>query len=181
MFPCSRTSGDGECKRYNAAVRHKRDGRDRLGFKALQKYEDQAFYQQMVLSLALKRLLLGIVAGMVVAPGASPQSHGSKTTSGIEGVVRRSPLCGGPVKKDRPCADEPYKTTLVVKRVSDQRSVAKVESDDNGRFHIALPPGKYVIVNDPAAGLYPRIYTEEIVVSPRRFTSVEVHADTGMR
>jgi hypothetical protein len=135
----------------------------------------------MVPSLALKSVFLAVLAGMVIVPGAWPQRRGNKTAGGIEGVVFLGPLCGGPVRKDRPCPEAPYKGALVVKRASDQHSVAAVHSDGNGRFHIALPPGKYFIVNDPAAGLYPRIYTEEISVRPHRFTSVEVHADTGMR
>lgn len=104
--------------------------------------------------------------------------HSSK--SGIEGTVFLGPGCPGPVRLDRPCPDQMYKGAMVIKRVSDGKTVAQTETDDNGRFRVALPPGRYFISNVPGPA-YPRIHSSEIVVHRNRFTKVELHADTGMR
>jgi hypothetical protein len=100
--------------------------------------------------------------------------------SGIEGVVLLSPTCPGPERPDRPCPETPYQGSLVIKRVSGEKEIARTETDKNGRFRVALPPGRYVIVNAPGP-VYPRIYSQAIVVRRGRFTIAKIHADTGMR
>lgn len=104
--------------------------------------------------------------------------HSGKT--GIEGTVLLGPGCPGPVRLDRPCPDQMYKGAMVIKRVSDGKTVAQTETDNNGRFRVTLPPGRYFISNVPGPA-YPRIHSSEIVVHRNRFTKVELHADTGMR
>lgn len=118
----------------------------------------------------------------VISPGSAgnhkPGQHSGK--AGIEGTVLLGPGCPGPVRLDRPCPDKMYKGAMVIKRVSDGKTVAQTETDSNGRFRVALPAGRYFIANAPGPK-YPSIHSPEIVVHRNRFTKVEIHADTGMR
>lgn len=118
---------------------------------------------------------------LAVSAALSAQAKDHKAgKSGIKGVVLLGPRCPGPIRLDRPCPDAPYKAVLLIKRVSGRKTIAQTECDENGRFRVALPPGRYFIVNLPGPA-YPRIHSPEIVVGRNRFTSIEIHADTGMR
>lgn len=125
-------------------------------------------------------IAMALACSPLAADAKSRKSGQGSAKSGIEGTVLLGPACPGPVRLDRPCPDKPYKAALVIKRVPDQKTVAQTESDENGRFHIALPPGRYLISNAPGPK-YPSIQSPEVVVHRNRFTTIEIHADTGMR
>ena len=124
-------------------------------------------------------MALAFSASMWAKQNAEKKARNSGA-SGIKGIVLLSPSCPGPERLDRPCPQSPYKGSLVIRRVSDEKEVAHTETDDNGRFRVTLPPGRYFIVNAPGP-VYPRIYSPAIEVRRNRFTSAKIQADTGMR
>jgi hypothetical protein len=66
-----------------------------------------------------------------------------ETGTGLEGEIRIGPTHGGParigVTDSKPLAN----TTFVVK--NDEKIIASFETDDQGRFRVSLPPGKYTV------------------------------------
>ncbi len=73
----------------------------------------------------------------------------------------------------------PYQAKLAVFDQSGGQ-VATVETDPDGNFRIALPPGKYVLRPESPA-LYPRAAEQTVIVSPKSFTRVRVVYDSGIR
>ncbi len=99
-------------------------------------------------------------------------------TSGIEGTVLVSPSRPGPARKDEPNVAPVRNAQFVVK--AGDASVATFTTDGEGRFHVALPPGHYVVMRE---GVPPRIgrWRFEADVVAGRMTKVKWTADSGMR
>ena len=99
--------------------------------------------------------------------------------TGIRGTVLWGPLEGGPSRPD--VVDEaPFQAGFQV--IGAQRKVAHFETDENGHFEIALPPGEYTIVPDPATPIpYPKRQAKSVTVPPSGYAEVELVFDTGMR
>jgi hypothetical protein len=60
------------------------------------------------------------------------------------------------------------------------RAVTTFETDPNGNFRVALPPGRYVL-RAQSSGPYPRASDQTVIVSPKRYTQVHVIYDSGIR
>lgn len=107
----------------------------------------------------------------------------SDAGSGVMGAVSLGPTC--PVVKNPPdpaCADKPYKTTVqAIKVGSPQSSPFKtVQSDEQGRYIIFLPPGEYGL--QPTGGnSLPRCGTKTVIVEPNVIKSADLSCDTGIR
>lgn len=100
--------------------------------------------------------------------------------SGIEGVVTIGPQCPV-VRKGVPCPDLPYAATLAVVDAAG-REVAVVMSDDDGRYRVALPPGRYTIVpRSPGDSQLPFASPIEVTVAAGAFTKADVAYDSGIR
>ncbi|MEK7172796.1 MAG: hypothetical protein AAB740_02370 [Patescibacteria group bacterium] len=103
--------------------------------------------------------------------------------SGVEGVVMLGPTC--PVMKNPPdpqCADKPYSTSIQVIAVGGPNSspFAIVESDQQGKYKIMLPPGEYAL--QPAGGsVMPRCETKNITIEPSKIIEVNLSCDSGIR
>ena len=112
----------------------------------------------------------------------------------ISGTVLLGPAC--PVMRDPPdenCADKPYATTLVA--TSDENSgfiavtsedksrvMAKFQSGADGKFHINIRPGRYMIYSATAANVLPYCESSGVIeVYAGTSTEVTVHCDTGIR
>ncbi|HEV2990233.1 MAG TPA: hypothetical protein VG759_17445 [Candidatus Angelobacter sp.] len=109
--------------------------------------------------------------------GASKKS----SRSGIEGTIIATGNCPGPQRRDdNSCGPRPYEGAFAVKRSSDQTVVATGNSDKDGKFRVAVPPGKYIITQAGEAR-YPIIHSDEIAVTKNKFTTVKLSADLGMR
>jgi len=115
-------------------------------------------------------LLLVAACSALLAP--TPQD------SGIEGQVFIGPMCPV-VVAGQDCPDVPYRATLDVLTRSGRR-VARVETDEAGRFRIALAAGDYVIQSGSTGGM-PFVKPLDVVVRPGEFTQVVVHFDSGIR
>jgi hypothetical protein len=123
-------------------------------------------------------VMLGTAFAAPVQCGAAKKSGHS---SGIKGTIILTGNCPGPQRKDdNSCGPRPYEGAIAVKRSSDQQVVATGSSDHEGKFSIAVPPGKYIITQAGEAR-YPMIHSDEIVVTKHNFTTVKLSADLGMR
>lgn len=113
------------------------------------------------------RLLLALALAACAASAASE----------ISGRVLAGPTC--PVQRiDSPCPDRPVAMALAV---TDERGgvVARVTSDADGRFHLALAPGSYVIRSDGSR--LPLLRPTPFVVVTGRVTELDLRADSGIR
>ena len=105
----------------------------------------------------------------------------TKTESGIEGQAVISPAHPGPVRPGL-SSTAPYKTTLVVWSVGDNREVARVETGSDGRFRVGLPPGTYRVGPPQRSKRFlPRGSEETVTVAAGKFVQVTITFDSGMR
>jgi hypothetical protein len=113
-----------------------------------------------------------------VAGGGTLPSQGG---SGIEGQAVISPVHPGPVREGQ-TNTAPYKTTIVVWKVSDGSEVARIETGSDGRFRVAVPPGIYKVGPAPETRRFlPRGVEETLTVAQGKFTHVTINFDSGMR
>jgi hypothetical protein len=122
---------------------------------------------------AISILLLFLVA----CAGRGPSSSGD---SGIRGTVLLGPTC--PVETlESPCPDRPLADVEIrVLRGSDV--VATVRSDGEGRFAVALDPGRYevqAVVEEGGPGMSAKPI--DVVVTNGVFNDVNVPVDSGIR
>jgi hypothetical protein len=98
-------------------------------------------------------------------------------TSGVEGQVSIRPVRS--VERKGVPNQRPYQARITVLDPAG-REVAVVDSDAEGKFRMALPPGTYVL-RPESSGLYPRASEQRVEVSQNRVTRVEIVYDSGMR
>ena len=127
------------------------------------------------------RVTGGGLAFATQGPPSGKVKASSDSKSGIEGTILISPVC--PVERNPPlpeCAPKPYQATVIVKSADGTRQVARFSSDSDGRFSVALDPGKYLLV--PSNGEpYPRAPSQVVRVEPHKFAQVSINYDSGMR
>lgn len=99
--------------------------------------------------------------------------------SGIEGIIVVSPIRPGPIRKDDGPSVAPVGNTKFVVK-ADGATVATITTDDKGRFHVALPPGHYVIVKEGTPSSIGS-WRFEADVAAGQMTMVNWTADSGMR
>lgn len=103
--------------------------------------------------------------------------------SGVTGKVLLGPTC--PVMRDPPdpnCADRPYETTIQVIEVGSPKSLpfATVKSDKEGKYYIALPPGRYSL-QAVGGSVMPRCETRDVTVVSSKILEVNLSCDSGIR
>ena len=98
-------------------------------------------------------------------------------TSGIEGQVSIRPV--RPIERKGVANQRPYEARITVLDTAGHE-IASVNSDPEGKFRIALPPGTYVL-RPEQPGLYPRASAQRVEVSRDRITRVGIVYDSGMR
>lgn len=100
------------------------------------------------------------------------------TGSGIEGAIFISPTRGGPIRRgEEPSVAPVAKTQFAVK--AGDATVATFTTDDAGRFQVALPPGRYVVLREGAGRIGRWRFEAEVVAG--QMTKVNWTADSGMR
>lgn len=114
---------------------------------------------------------------LVTAPG-SPATR-APGSSGIEGQVWIGPACPGPQSLASPCPDQPYQATIAVLK-ADGEVIAHIQSDAQGRFHLELPPGTYVL-RPESPGPLPFAAEQTVIVVAGQFTPVQIIYDSGIR
>jgi len=108
-----------------------------------------------------------------------PFTATAKATSGIEGQVLLGPTC--PVEREGMPCEEPYEATIVVWDAGRTQRVLIFDSDDDGRFHVTLPPGEYYIEPQGDVQGLPRPEPQTVTVPADTFVSLILRYDTGIR
>lgn len=133
--------------------------------------------------VGLGRSILVLV--MVLLVGCNPPLQAALVSgdgsSGIEGQVLIGPSCPVMRENDPNCADKPYPTTLGL--YQNGQLLARLVTDDQGRFKVSLEPGTYTLVPERKAGQLARpLQTEQqVVVKAGAYTLVKVVYDSGIR
>lgn len=126
-----------------------------------------------------------------VAPTATPEQPIALTTTpptstpattsgetGVAGTVLIGPQCPV-VREDEPCPDKPYEADIDVYDAS-ERLVARVRSNANGEFFVALAPGAYGL-EPRSPGALPYGSPQDVTVIAGQVTEVVVQYDSGIR
>ena len=108
---------------------------------------------------------------------ARPIAAGSETTGAIEGQVSIGPVRS--VQRKGEPSQRPYQARIAVLDLAG-REVAVVDSDAEGKFRVALPPGTYVL-RPESPGLYPRAPEQRVTVGSNSVSRVEIVYDSGKR
>ena len=112
---------------------------------------------------------------------AQPSGAENSALSGIQGQVLIGPTCPGPVQAGSAtqCADKPLQATFTVLNQSKQ-PVTQFETDAQGRFQVALPPGTYILQPETSNTL-PRAAGQTVTVVKGQITDVQITFDSGIR
>ncbi len=105
----------------------------------------------------MRKLILALIAVFAVAGCQRDNPVASRETSwltklegtGVGGVITLGPMCPGPVSAKNPCPDSPYAAPIRIENL-DGSVAAEATSDADGRYMVALDPGKYRVVPMPA-------------------------------
>lgn len=117
-------------------------------------------------------LLLSLLAGCS-ALGVQPT-----TDSGVEGQALIGPMCPV-VREGESCPDQPYQATITI-TTSSGRKVTRFQTDEDGRFHVPLAPGDYIL-HPESPGAMPFAADMPFTVRPGEFTDIIVSYDSGIR
>jgi hypothetical protein len=138
------------------------------------------------LCLTLHAQPTGDVAGphgtFTLTLGQSKGPHQPPITTGVEGVALLGPIA--PVARPGVPNTRPLPGAIItVQSAGGGAQIARVRADSAGRFVLALPPGRYLIVGLPpkAGQALPRGIPETVVVRAGALTSVVVNYDSGIR
>jgi hypothetical protein len=98
--------------------------------------------------------------------------------SGIEGQVFIGPMCPV-VQQGQECPDQPYQAALTVYNPNGVR-IAQFQTDEQGRFHVPLASGEYILHPESPNGL-PFAADHSFVVNTGQYTHITVNYDSGIR
>jgi hypothetical protein len=127
----------------------------------------------------MKFLLLATLLATATSCGGTDSSS-SSGDSGIKGRVMIGPVCPAP-QPDTPCPNEPYEAELQIVRASTSEVATVVRSDSDGRFSVALPPGRYVIRSADGETSIPSLAPVPVTVPDDEFVQARVIFDSGIR
>jgi hypothetical protein len=100
--------------------------------------------------------------------------------TGINGLTVVRGSC--PVVRAEDCPDRPITATLSIMDATTGAMVTTVESNKQGQFSIALPPGRYLLRYAGIGGAPPhRIGAMPVTVDAGRYTTITVRVDSGIR
>jgi hypothetical protein len=121
------------------------------------------------------KLLIGLLI-LVLATCSiyNPTPRGS----GIEGQVLIGPMCPV-VQQGQECPDQPYQATLTIHSMNGVQ-IAQFQTDEQGRFRLALAPGEYILHPESPNGI-PFAGELSFVVETGRYTQLTVQYDSGIR
>jgi hypothetical protein len=117
---------------------------------------------------------------LLVSCASASRSDDDPSESGIRGRVLLGPTCPV-VMEGSPCPDEPV-ADVEVRALRDGETVAQTTSGSEGRFELALPPGRYTleaVVGSDGPGMFAK--PVDVTVTSGAFVEVVVPVDTGIR
>lgn len=122
-----------------------------------------------------------LVAALAAALAACGGPDGNGPGAGIRGLVLIGPQCPV-VQEGVPCPDAPFAAEIVVRRAGDGDIVTTVRSGADGRFEVALEPGRYRLEPvSPNGGAPPAAAAIEAEVAAGAYTPVTILYDSGIR
>ncbi len=130
-------------------------------------------------SMFLYTLLIGVL-GIGGLGCQLNLTESEPSVTGLEGRVLRGPMCPGP-QTPQGCPDQPFSAWFEVFD-DQQKLVTRFQTNQDGHFEIALPPGVYTLVPDASAPIIrPHIQQRTVTVKPDGMTTVILNFDTGIR
>ena len=128
----------------------------------------------------LSRLAIVMLFGLLFAfASATPNLVAEQTiTTGLEGKIRIGPTHGGPVHQGVEESKPLGKTVFVVRQ--QDKIVASFETDDHGRFKLALAPGKYLVSKKDWKGIPGNYGPFEVEIVSGQVKKVQWNCDSGM-
>lgn len=124
-----------------------------------------------------RSLVLGLVFLFGLERSDSFAQRSSMNT-GLEGQIRVASTHGGPIRQGVDDSQPLANTTFVVK--DRERVVASFDTDEQGRFHLALPAGKYFVSKKDWKGIGGNYGPFEVDVVAGEVKKVDWKCDTGM-
>jgi hypothetical protein len=121
-------------------------------------------------------MILGLVTAVCASAGQAP----SEGQSGIEGVITISPWHPGPVRADEP-ASKPLAQAIFVVKDEKDAVASEFTTDEQGRFHVPLPPGHYKVSLKGRKSGIGRFGPFEVDVASGKMTKVQWECDSGIR
>lgn len=118
------------------------------------------------------------VIGVLILLLATCSVKPAATDSGVEGKVLIGPTCPV-VQQGQECPDKPYQATITIND-PDNRMVAQVQTDVEGRFKIPLEPGDYIL-HPESPSMMPFAKEQTFTVEADKFTQLTVNYDSGIR
>jgi hypothetical protein len=70
---------------------------------------------------------------------------------------------------------------LIIRSDDQKREIARVTADGNGNYHVALPPGNYVLDVQGRAPGHVRAKPQRFTVASNQTVRVDMDIDTGVR
>ena len=121
-------------------------------------------------------MLILVVMCTSLASGQNP----SGGEAGIEGVITLNPVHPGPVPVDAPGSGPLANASFVVKDEKDTVA-SEFTTDDQGHFHVSLPPGHYKVSLKGRKGGPGRFGPFDVEVVAGKMTKVQWECDSGIR
>jgi hypothetical protein len=119
-----------------------------------------------------------VIGILIILLATCSIQEASPADSGLEGQVLLGPVCPL-VTPGQECSDQPYPTMLTVNS-SDGRTITRVQTDQQGRFRLALKPGQYVLHAETPNAI-PSAGDQAFTVEAGRYTPIFVKYDSGIR
>jgi hypothetical protein len=70
---------------------------------------------------------------------------------------------------------------LIIRNQDEKKEIARVTADGNGNYHVALPPGSYVLDVQGRAPGHVRAKPQPFTVASNQTVRVDMEIDTGVR
>ena len=113
---------------------------------------------------------------LILVPSACGRAH--EATSGITGIVRAGPTC--PVETiDLPCPLLEWEGT--VRATASDGATFETDTDGDGAYALAVPPGVYDVTALTEAGGPPTAVPVRVTVAEGETLTVDLEVDTGIR
>jgi hypothetical protein len=125
---------------------------------------------------APRAVVLGLLFVFALESSNSLAQLDMKT--GLEGQIRVGSTHGGPIHQGVDDSQPLANAAFVVKQR--ERVVASFETDGQGRFHLALPAGKYFVSKKDWRGIGGNYGPFEVDIVAGQVKKVEWKCDTGM-
>ena len=127
----------------------------------------------------------GSAGGGVQTPSAGMPPENTATPPTLQGIVEglvvAAPAC--PVERaDQPCPPKPVPNREVLVETPGGAVVARVVTDQHGKFTVTLPPGTYILKVPPGASPFPiQQKPQQVTVAAGQTVQVQVVLDSGIR